>query len=60
MIGNNSILKIKEIAGQLGETFLAKDMAGIVTQQREIELENEAMKNFEPNGSLFLKARTNS
>ena len=32
IIGNNSIIKIKEIATQLGEAYLAKDIASLISQ----------------------------
>lgn len=38
VIGNNSITKICEIADQLGQTYLVKDLACLICQQRDMEL----------------------
>jgi len=42
ILGNNSLTKMGEIASQLGESFLLKDLSCIVKQQREIEMDDKA------------------
>lgn len=43
-IGNNSITKISEIGYQLGQSYLVKDLACLMSQQRDMENVYQAKK----------------
>ena len=42
LVGSTNIMKMGEIASQLGEAYLANDLSCLVAQQREMELIDKA------------------